>query len=221
MQHTHQQRLIALALLSLPMAVLAADAREEMVPRNTGVAVEPAHRAQVISLTNRSFSLDPTKIVWVVTEPAKTRVLLPAEEKALLAARQAEIDEAAEDASGNEDSTSGVLPSLASGHVPDATVYFPFASSHVIDAAPIYSLLPKVAGGRVRLDGYTDQVGSDKYNLGLSLRRASTVSKLFLGSGVSADLIEIAGHGAADPVDPADAAKNRRVEIRLTGGAAK
>lgn len=219
MKLTHQQSLLVLALLSLPAAVVAADAREATIPVNAGVAVEPAHRAHVISNSNRRFGIDPSRIVWVVAEPARTRVLLPAEERAIL---QARADEAAVAIAAAGASAAIGAGGAIAARIPDATVYFPFNSSRVIDAGPVNSLLPKAKAGQgIRLDGYTDQKGTDEFNMGLSLRRAISVSNLFTRAGVPASQIQVEAHGEASPVDALDDAKNRRVEITLVDGGAK
>ena len=80
------------------------------------------------------------------------------------------------------------------------------------------------AQGEVRIDGYTDAVGDDAYNIDLSRRRAASVQAalqpLLAGTPVT---LQVAGHGEADPVasnkkpdgsdDPIGRAKNRRVTI--------
>lgn len=74
----------------------------------------------------------------------------------------------------------------------------------------------------IRVDGYTDSVGSDAYNLGLSRRRAGAVSKALQRTLPSRVAISARGHGEADPVapnteggedNPVGRAKNRRVTI--------
>ncbi|HKA15932.1 MAG TPA: OmpA family protein [Myxococcota bacterium] len=70
---------------------------------------------------------------------------------------------------------------------------------------------------RVRLDAYTDSVGSDKYNQALSQRRADSVRTYLISHGIAASRIEAKGFGEANPVaDNATAegrAENRRVEL--------
>ncbi|BDY12847.1 OmpA family protein [Hydrogenimonas cancrithermarum] len=68
--------------------------------------------------------------------------------------------------------------------------------------------------------GYTDNVGSDAYNLKLSLQRAQSVADyLIYCEKVDSKLFEIVGKGKADPIadnaTEAGRAKNRRVEIRI------
>ena len=48
--------------------------------------------------------------------------------------------------------------------------------------------------------GYTDRIGSDKYNLALSDRRAAAVKAYFVSQGVPADAIITQGRGKANPV---------------------
>jgi len=75
---------------------------------------------------------------------------------------------------------------------------------------------------RFRIEGHTDNVGSDQTNAELSLRRAITVRDYLIGLGVSASSIDVDGYGPARPVaDNATAegrARNRRVEIVISGG---
>ncbi len=71
---------------------------------------------------------------------------------------------------------------------------------------------------KVEVQGYTDSIGSEEYNLGLSERRAKAVEAYLEGKGVDPDAISAKGYGEANPVAPNDTkegrAKNRRVEFR-------
>ena len=72
---------------------------------------------------------------------------------------------------------------------------------------------------KVKIEGHTDDVGSDEVNLKLSLQRAESV-KEFLGSrGIGPDRIITLGAGKAKPMVPNDTvetrARNRRVELTL------
>ncbi|MDR0735041.1 MAG: OmpA family protein [Elusimicrobiota bacterium] len=73
------------------------------------------------------------------------------------------------------------------------------------------------SGIRVRLEGYTDSIGGDEYNLDLSSRRAKTAAEFLVRQGVKPGIISYIGHGKRDPAAPNDTesgrAKNRRVEI--------
>lgn len=72
---------------------------------------------------------------------------------------------------------------------------------------------------RVELEGYTDWIGTEKYNQGLSERRAASVRNYLIEKGVSPSRISARGFGEARPI--ADnrtregRAKNRRVEVKI------
>lgn len=69
--------------------------------------------------------------------------------------------------------------------------------------------------------GHTDSIGSDAYNLKLSMRRAEAVKAYLVSRGIAPDRVSIDGKGERQPV--ADnrtregRAKNRRVEIEVIG----
>jgi len=76
----------------------------------------------------------------------------------------------------------------------------------------------------VLVTGYTDKLGSDKYNQKLSERRATQVRDYLVSKGVDANRLTAAGKGESDPVVACDDVKgrkklieclqpNRRVEI--------
>jgi outer membrane protein OmpA-like peptidoglycan-associated protein len=73
-----------------------------------------------------------------------------------------------------------------------------------------------------RIEGHTDNVGSDATNAELSLRRALSVRDYLTSLGVSAARIDVDGFGPSRPVadnSTADGrARNRRVEIVISGG---
>ena len=63
----------------------------------------------------------------------------------------------------------------------------------------------------VKVIGYTDRIGSDKYNLYLSQRRADSVKAYLVDKGgVDAGKIETEGRGEADPVTKPDACAAKR-----------
>jgi outer membrane protein OmpA-like peptidoglycan-associated protein len=74
---------------------------------------------------------------------------------------------------------------------------------------------------RMEIEGHTDSVGSDEYNMKLSLERAESVRYYLLQSGVTADRIVAArGFGEIRPVatndTPEGRQSNRRVEIVIS-----
>jgi OOP family OmpA-OmpF porin len=80
----------------------------------------------------------------------------------------------------------------------------------------IKSLNPKV----IIIEGHTDSIGSEEYNRILSSKRAQTVKKLMLSSGLlDAKSIRAVGFGKIYPVAPNNTEegrqKNRRVELKI------
>ncbi|MFN8627242.1 MAG: OmpA family protein [Candidatus Binatia bacterium] len=69
------------------------------------------------------------------------------------------------------------------------------------------------------VEGHTDSVGTEQYNLGLSRRRAETVRTYLVDHGIARSRITAEGLGEAKPVasnDSADGrAQNRRVELHV------
>ena len=77
-------------------------------------------------------------------------------------------------------------------------------------------------GLRFNVEGHTDNTGSPTANTELSLRRAIAVRDYLIGQRVAASTIDVAGLGssrpAADNTTAQGRAKNRRVEIVVSGG---
>ena len=72
----------------------------------------------------------------------------------------------------------------------------------------------------VVIEGYTDSVGSEDYNMGLSQRRADTVKSYLLSQGIAANRVVAVGKGESSPVASNDSATgrqmNRRVEVVIS-----
>ncbi|MBW1791776.1 MAG: OmpA family protein [Deltaproteobacteria bacterium] len=71
----------------------------------------------------------------------------------------------------------------------------------------------------IRIEGHTDSLGSEEYNLDLSRRRALAVQDLLIQRGVATHRLEIIGYGESSPVAANDTESgrrlNRRVEIKI------
>lgn len=113
-------------------------------------------------------------------------------------------------------------------HQPDtlilAGVCFDFDKSTLNEyyAAVTDSLTDKIASrkpGKVLISGHTDNIGTDEFNLKLSLARAFTIEQILIQKGVEAGKIFCMGEGESRPVATNDTeegrAANRRIEIVL------
>ncbi len=70
----------------------------------------------------------------------------------------------------------------------------------------------------LRIDGHTDDIGSDRYNMNLSLQRAISMGSYLVDrEGIDADRIFVKGFGESRPVASNETeegrSQNRRVEI--------
>ena len=86
----------------------------------------------------------------------------------------------------------------------------------------------KNAGAKVKsinLAGYTDGIGSQQYNLGLSQRRAKSVEAYLVANGVNPAIITTEGFGKENPIATNDTAEGRaqtrRVDVTIKGIANK
>ncbi len=103
-------------------------------------------------------------------------------------------------------------------------VYFDYRRSHIAPEA--YEELDRLAtiaalspDYEIVIRGYTDNVGSQKYNKRLSESRTQMVRSYFVGKGIDPAKIKTIGMGEKDPLlpntTPQGRAVNRRVEIEL------
>jgi OOP family OmpA-OmpF porin len=73
---------------------------------------------------------------------------------------------------------------------------------------------------KVLIEGHTDSVGPEDYNMGLSLKRAKAVEEHIVSQGIAEERMDIKGLGESDPLasndTPEGRAQNRRVEFVVT-----
>jgi outer membrane protein OmpA-like peptidoglycan-associated protein len=85
----------------------------------------------------------------------------------------------------------------------------------------LVQFLTQHAERRVEIDGYTDSVGTDSYNLDLSQRRADSVKSVLVSRGIDSTRIASRGYGkdfgVASNSDSGGRQLNRRVEIVIGG----
>ena len=102
-------------------------------------------------------------------------------------------------------------------------IYFDFGSATIQpESEPVIheiaALLTKNAGWKLSIEGHTDNIGGDAYNLDLSKRRAAAVKTALVDHyRVAADRLTTAGFGPSRPKESNDTlagrARNRRVEL--------
>ena len=115
----------------------------------------------------------------------------------------------------------------------DADVLFDFDRAELRpEAGPRLQRLMQEVSARIprpafRVEGHSDWIGSDAYNLRLSTRRAESVRNWLVGAGgVPRSAVSTAGYGEGRPVapnsmpdgrdDPEGRQRNRRVELVVT-----
>lgn len=64
----------------------------------------------------------------------------------------------------------------------------------------------------VVVDGYTDRLGAESYNMGLSQRRADAVKAYFVSNGFASNQITAIGHGKADQLVACETEKGQALK---------
>jgi len=81
----------------------------------------------------------------------------------------------------------------------------------------IINLLKRTPGLKIRVEGHTDNIGSKKYNLELSNKRAQAIKDYLVGNGIDQSRITSIGYGLSRPIAGNDTkegrALNRRAEL--------
>jgi len=108
----------------------------------------------------------------------------------------------------------------------EADTFFDFDKSVLKPAgkSKLSDLASKLQGIDIEVvvaTGHTDSVGTDAYNIKLSLRRANAVKAFLVSKGIPADRVFTAGKGETTPVASNKTregrAQNRRVEVEVVG----
>ncbi len=148
-------------------------------------------------------------------------------DKARLTARESEADAARQknvelqreiDALQAQATDRGIVLTL--GDVLFETGRADLKAGATADLGKLVTFLGKYPERSVIIEGHTDNVGGEDFNLGLSQRRADAVRSYLLQQGVDASRIEASGMGEGVPVASNGTAtgrqQNRRVEIIIS-----
>lgn len=88
-------------------------------------------------------------------------------------------------------------------------------------ASRLADFLEQFPDRRLLVEGFTDSVGPEAYNMKLSLQRARAVKQAIVEDGIAPSRIVIEGYGESYPVagndNPAGRQRNRRVEVLVSG----
>jgi outer membrane protein OmpA-like peptidoglycan-associated protein len=87
--------------------------------------------------------------------------------------------------------------------------------------AKVSGIVLAYPGLKLAVEGHTDSIGTDEYNLTLSEKRADAVRDYLVSQGVSDSGITAQGFGKENPVATNDTSEgralNRRVELVVSG----
>jgi len=104
--------------------------------------------------------------------------------------------------------------------IPVNNLFFDFASSEILPLSipelKLHAKIIKSVSFKVEISGYTDSIGSEKYNLDLSQRRADAVREYLIKEGCPPERLSSVGYGIRR-IDTNQTergrARNRRVEL--------
>jgi OOP family OmpA-OmpF porin len=98
----------------------------------------------------------------------------------------------------------------------DSDRLLPQSKEILNDVAATLDAYPDV---KVDVEGHTDNIGTDAYNLGLSERRSNSVKTYLQGRGVKPERMNPIGYGESRPIASNDTEagreENRRVEFKV------
>lgn len=127
-----------------------------------------------------------------------------------------------DDTLGRPGGIDAMAANIRNGTIPPeailATVYFGF-DRYAVEAgerAKLDAIAARAGGATLLLAGYTDHVGTEEYNLGLSDRRAQSVADYLVrlgGSRTKMEVIALGEQQATQGASASAAAKDRKVHV--------
>jgi outer membrane protein OmpA-like peptidoglycan-associated protein len=215
-------------------AAAAAKAKAEAEAKAAGEAAEAKRRNDLEAA--RQAELAAAKQAQLKAEAETAAAKAQAEQDALKAkeaAAQADADRSRKAAEAlraqlleqfnrvleTRDTSRGLVVNM--GDVLFATGKYNLRPEAQLVLAKLSGIILSHPGLNLAVEGFTDTVGSDDFNLKLSQQRADTVREYLVTQGLADSTVTATGFGKTNPVaDNATAAgrqKNRRVEIVVSG----
>jgi outer membrane protein OmpA-like peptidoglycan-associated protein/flagellar hook assembly protein FlgD len=101
-----------------------------------------------------------------------------------------------------------------------SNIEFPFGTHEIkyrgkVILDRVYQILEKYESYNVLIEGHTDDIGKEEYNLELSERRAKAVNDYLAAKGIRIDRLSFVGMGETVPLYPNDNDENRRRNRRV------
>jgi outer membrane protein OmpA-like peptidoglycan-associated protein/flagellar hook assembly protein FlgD len=101
-----------------------------------------------------------------------------------------------------------------------SNIEFPFGSDEIkhkgkVILDRVVQILQKYENYDVLIEGHTDDIGKEEYNLELSERRAKAVNEYIISRGIRVDRLSFVGMGETIPLYPNDSDENRRRNRRV------
>lgn len=181
-------------------------AREQDAARATDLAQRKTAEAAVAQADALNSARD--------NEAAQRRSLELAQQNDLAQQRARELESALADLKATK-TERGLVITL--GDVLFATGRADLKSGSLRSLDKLSAFLRQYPTRNVRVEGFTDSVGTDDYNQDLSERRAGAVRDALTGMGVAQTRVQVRGYGKGSPVAGNDSAtgrqQNRRVEV--------
>jgi outer membrane protein OmpA-like peptidoglycan-associated protein len=210
-----------------PEALTDAEAAVQLAEQLDAAPELAAHRVYIAQR-----KVEVAKAVAEARYAERERTALAAElDRARLEAREREVDSARMDADAARTQTAALQAEidamnarstdrglvLTLGDVLFETAKADLKAGSVADLDQLATFLSKYPDRSVVIEGHTDSVGGEDYNLGLSQRRAESVRSYLMRHGVDPSRVTTQGMGESAPVASNESAggrqQNRRVEI--------
>jgi outer membrane protein OmpA-like peptidoglycan-associated protein len=88
-----------------------------------------------------------------------------------------------------------------------------------IEIGKLIKLMERIPYMKIKIEGHTDDIGENDFNLKLSNQRVNEIHNYLINSGIEMNRINVQGFGETKPLVPNTSAENRalnrRVEIKV------